>query len=197
VIAVDLPCEDPTKRFSDYADVVVRSLDRRERVVLVAHSLGGLTAPLVAARRPVAHVVLLCALLPIPGQIPFGHDPGAPPDVAPGLTLDEFPDGTFAFTAASAATHLYNRCSPDDVKWATARLRRQSPAPNAEPCPLERWPDVLRTYVLTRDDRIVMPDHARYIARTRAGLVPIEIDGDHSPFLSNVVALARLLLSFA
>ena len=197
VIAVDLPCEDSTKTFSDYADVVVRSVDGRERVVLVGHSLGGLTIPLVAARRPVERLVFLCALLPIPGRIPFGEDPDAPPDVAPGLTLERFPDGTFAFTAASAATHLYNRCSPDDVAWATARLRRQSPAPNAEPCPLARWPDAPRTYVLTRDDRIVMPDHARYIARTRGAMTPIEIDGDHSPFLSNVATLVSLLLSFA
>jgi hypothetical protein len=141
--------------------------------------------------------VFLRALLPIPGRVPFGHDPDAPPDVAPGLELDGYPDGTFRFTATSAATHLYNSCSPQDAAWATARLRRQSPAPNALPCPLERWPDAPRTYILTRDDRIVMPDHARYVARTRAGVTPIEIDGDHSPFLSNVETVAGLLLTLA
>ena len=197
VVAVDLPCEDNAATFSDYADIVARSLLGRERVVLVGHSLGGLTTPLVAARRPVERLVFLCALLPLPGRIPFGDEPEAPEATAPGLTIDEHPDGTFTFSAAAAATHLYNRCSQADIAWAIPRLRRQSRNPNHEPCPLKAWPDVPRTYILATDDRIVGPDHARYIARTRGGMVPIEIDSDHSPFLSNVRALAALLLTFA
>ena len=196
-VAVDLPCENNAKTFSDYADVVTTSLADREHVVLVGHSLGGLTIPLVAAQRPVERLVFLCALLPLPGQLPFGHDPDEPEGSAPGLTLVEHPDRTFTFSAASAATHLYNRCAPADAAWATAKLRRQSRTPNHQACPLAEWPDVTRTYILTRDDRIVVPEFARYIARKRAGLEPIEIDGDHSPFLSNVRVLADLLLSFA
>jgi hypothetical protein len=55
-------------------------------------------------------------------------------------------------------------------------------------------PDIERTYVLCPDDRVVMPGHARYVARTRAGVTPVEIDGDHSPFLSNPRGLADVLL---
>src|SRR3954470_15358573 len=69
-LAVDLPGDDPAAKFSDYADVVVRALADADGddVVLVGHSTGGLTIPLVAARRPVAELVFLCAAIPVPGQ---------------------------------------------------------------------------------------------------------------------------------
>src|ERR1700691_2739565 len=64
VVAMDLPIEDGSASFEDYADVVCASLDGYgDDVVVVGHSFGGLTIPLVAARRPVRHLVYLCALV--------------------------------------------------------------------------------------------------------------------------------------
>lgn len=196
-VAMDLPCEDNGATFSDYADVVTRAVENADELVLVGHSLAGLTIPLVAARRPVRRLVFLCAVLPLPGRIPFGPDPTAPEATAPGLELVDHEDRTYTFTAASASTHLYNRCAPSDVVWATSRLRRQSRTPNRETCPLTVWPDAPRTYILASDDQIVLPDYARHVARSRGGIEPLEIDSDHSPFLSNATALARLLISLA
>ena len=69
VIAVDLPCEDGSATFDTYADGVCAALNRSDdNVVLVGHSLGGNTVPLVAARRPVRHVVYVCALMPDLGR---------------------------------------------------------------------------------------------------------------------------------
>src|SRR5437764_9043882 len=68
-VAADLPCEDPAATFSDYAGVVDEALgSASEDVVLVGHSTGGLTIPLVAARRPVRELVFLCGLIPEPGR---------------------------------------------------------------------------------------------------------------------------------
>src|ERR1700735_1625644 len=62
VVAMDLPIEDGSASFEDYADVVCASLDGYgDDVVVVGHSFGGLTIPLVAARRPVGHLGYLCA----------------------------------------------------------------------------------------------------------------------------------------
>lgn len=197
-IAMDLPCDNNSAGCTTYADVVIASLARVDGdVVVVGHSLGGLTIPLVAARRPVKRMVLLCAVLPIPGALPFGPDPGAPPMAAAGLDLVFHEGGTFSFSPGSAASHLYNRCTPEDVDWAIARLRRQSPAPSREVCPLPAWPDVDRAYIACSDDRIVMPEYARYVARSRAGVDATMLDADHSPFLSNPDALADVLISFA
>src|SRR5260370_14051399 len=44
--AVDLPCDDPDAGAERYADVVVRAIPKRSAgVVLVGHSLAGLTIP--------------------------------------------------------------------------------------------------------------------------------------------------------
>jgi pimeloyl-ACP methyl ester carboxylesterase len=37
-------------------------------LVLVGHSTGGLTIPILAARRPVKEMVFLCAAVPVPGE---------------------------------------------------------------------------------------------------------------------------------
>ncbi len=54
-VAMDLPCDDDAAGLAEYTDAVVDAIgDRRDDLVLVAQSLGGFTAPLVAERVPVA-----------------------------------------------------------------------------------------------------------------------------------------------
>src|SRR6202521_652128 len=65
--AVDLPCEDPQAGGERYADEVVHSMPKTaEGVVLVGHSLAGLTIPVVAGRTRTLMTIYLCALLPVP-----------------------------------------------------------------------------------------------------------------------------------
>src|SRR4051794_13971431 len=67
-LAIELPCDDPQAGCARYAKEVEAALaDAGDAVVLVGPSLGGLTVPLVAARRPLRRLVSLCALLPLPG----------------------------------------------------------------------------------------------------------------------------------
>jgi pimeloyl-ACP methyl ester carboxylesterase len=70
VVAPDLPCDDGSATtFDPYADVVCAALaGRGDDVVVVAHSLGGATGTLVAARRPVWRLVYLCAAVPQAGR---------------------------------------------------------------------------------------------------------------------------------
>ena len=52
-VAVDLPGDDESKALPEYAEIVVAAISGRSDVVLVAGSLGGFTAPIVAnGRRP-------------------------------------------------------------------------------------------------------------------------------------------------
>jgi len=65
VVSADLPCDDPAAGCDAYANVVVDALPRFDTdVVVVGHSLAGLTIPLVAARRSVRRLVFLCAFIP-------------------------------------------------------------------------------------------------------------------------------------
>jgi len=53
-IAPDLPCEDPDATWEDYGRTVPDALaDTGGDVVLVGHSLGGMTIPIAASLRPV------------------------------------------------------------------------------------------------------------------------------------------------
>jgi len=47
-VAPDLPCDDDSAGLPEYADTIVEAIGERGDVVVVAQSLGGFTAPLVA-----------------------------------------------------------------------------------------------------------------------------------------------------
>ena len=66
-VAVDLPSEDESAGWWEYADAVVEAIGSRRDIVVVGHSLGGFTAPLVCARVPVDVLVLVAAMIPAPG----------------------------------------------------------------------------------------------------------------------------------
>lgn len=195
VVAPDLPCADETADASRYAAVVRDALHGADDVVLVGHSLAGITLPLVAASRPVRHLVFVSAVTARPGRRPFIPDPQAPPQSDKGARTEAAGTNSFVFPPDVARAYLYNRCSAADSEWAIARLRLQARAPYAEVCPLARLPDTPATYVLCLADRIVRPDWVRYIDRDQLNLEPIEIDTDHSPFLSAPRLLADVLLA--
>ena len=67
-VAVDLPTEDCSAGWWDYADTVVEAVGDRPDLIVVGHSLGGFTAPLVCARRPVDLLVFVAAMVPSPGE---------------------------------------------------------------------------------------------------------------------------------
>ena len=82
VVAVDLPCDDDRAGLAEYADTVVDAIGDRRDLVVVGHSLGAFTAPLVCARVAADRLVLLAPMIPAPGE-PF-NDWWANTGVRPG-----------------------------------------------------------------------------------------------------------------
>ena len=198
VVAMDLPCEDPTAGARRYAEVVDEALPPTKDLVLVGHSLAGLTIPLVAARHPVRRLVYLCAIVPELGRSLADQVAADPALYDPVLRAHPgrltAPDGTTTLRDAAAARDIfYQDCSPEDIGWAFARLRPQAAAPRREPCPLQAWPAVETAYVLCREDHAISPLWSRRVAKERLGVEPIELDGGHSPFISRPAALAGVL----
>jgi pimeloyl-ACP methyl ester carboxylesterase len=201
VVAPDLPCEDPSAGCAVYADTVVAALaEADDDVVIVGHSLGGLTIPIVASVREVRRMVFLCAFLPQPGR-PFtdqyGEEEGMFPDSPPETWPVSNPDGSMSWPPERVIPSLYPDCAPDVARWAADRLRIQALTPHAEPCPLQAWPAVPSSYVLARQDGAVGAEWARRTARERLGVTADEIDSGHSPFLSRPKELATLLADIA
>jgi len=199
VVAVDLPCEDGTATFEAYAEVVVGALEAEalEEVVVVGHSLAGLTIPLVAARRPVSRLIYLCALVPIPGRS-FAEQLGIEPDTLlpgyeAGLSEPDEQGRTRWLDEGVARSLLYADCDEGDARAAYERLRPQARTPYIHPCPIAAFPSTPRTYVVCSDDRPVNPDRARRAARERLDAELVELPGSHSPFLSRPGELAEVL----
>ena len=52
---------------SDHADAVAAAVAGQDELIVVAQSLGAFAGPLVAARVPVAQLILLAPMIPRPG----------------------------------------------------------------------------------------------------------------------------------
>jgi pimeloyl-ACP methyl ester carboxylesterase len=187
-LAMDLPCSDEDAGAAEYAAIVVQALSSvAEPVILVGHSLGGLTTPLVAHRRPVRRLVFVCGLLPVPG-LSFRDQQAAEPDIL-------FP---YSGGRPGLRDRFYHRCAPEDADRAMERIRDQALRPYVELTPLGSWPDVPASYVLCGEDRACNPAWSRRAVPQRLGIEPVELPrSDHSPFLSFPAELADLLVGAA
>jgi pimeloyl-ACP methyl ester carboxylesterase len=197
-VAVDLPCDDPDAMFEDYAEAVVAGLaGQGEDVVLVGHSLGGLTIPLVAVARPVRRLVYLCALVAQPGAS-FSDQMRAEPDIfvagyEAGIGPPDDRRRTRWVDYGIALETMYPDCTDAVAAAAFERLRPQAAGVYRHPCPLDAQPDVPTAYVVATEDRIVNPAWSRRAAVERLRVEPVELPGGHSPYLARPAALADLL----
>jgi pimeloyl-ACP methyl ester carboxylesterase len=193
-VTMDLPVDDGDATFQDYADAVLASYPEDvEEAVLVGHSLGAMVIPLVAARRPASLLVFLCGLIPNIGGWPWDD---APRFGRPGAYQTEtLEDGSSVFrTFESARASFYGDCDVEDARWAYERLRAQNSTSLWDrPYPIQRLPQTRRVAVAALDDAAMTIEFSRAVTKPRLGIEPIEIPGDHSPFLARSGELADLL----
>ena len=184
VLAVDLPNDDETAGLDAYVQAVVEQVgDRRDDLVVVAQSMGGLTAPLVAAQLPVELIVLVAAMVLLPGETGgewwgnTGHEAAVD---AQGLT-----------DTSEEAMFLHD--VPAELLATLEPPRDQSERPFADPMPLEAWPDVPTRFLLCADDRFFPAEWMRGIVRERLGIEADEIPGSHCAYLSRPQELAAAI----
>lgn len=192
VVAVDLPGDDDAAGLGEYADVAVRAIGDRTDVVLVAQSLGGFTAPLVCARRPVDLMVLVAAMIPAPGESPgeWWSATGAEEARRAAAVRDgRDPD-------RDGPEEWFLHDVPPEALAGMGEPRDQSGTPFGKPWPLEVWPDAPTRALLCRDDRFFPADFQRRLVRERLGFVPDEMDGGHLPALARPGELVDRLLAY-
>jgi pimeloyl-ACP methyl ester carboxylesterase len=203
VLAPDLPGhgsdETPHDRvdLQAYADRVCEAIDSLEGdVVLVGHSLGGLTISQAAEHRSdrIRCLVYLAAFVPTDAGS-FAENAGV---ASPALHAAVTPsaDGVSSiFDLARARDIFYADCSDEDVRFAIERL---SPQPmgvfqSALQLSAERFGRIPRDYVLcVQDAALPAAGQQQMIARHPFRKV-YRVERSHSPFLSAPRELAKIL----
>lgn len=190
-LAPDLPGEDHDATWDDYVGAALAVVGPDEPApVVVGHSLCGRWLDLVAARRPVACLVYLCARLPdVDGQ---------PSPYRPALDhVGRDGEGRSTWTPDTALWAMYGRLPGDTAEELAQRLRPQSfrfldfPRP---PFSLGSTPAVA---IACEDDEFFALEWERFAARALLGHDVIELPGGHYPMAEQPAELATLLDALA
>jgi pimeloyl-ACP methyl ester carboxylesterase len=185
-IAVDLP-------FTSFEDDVqcvrgaIAAARGRGPVHVVGHSYAGLA--IAAGGHQAGHLTFVAGRLPLPGESPSaGTEEWGVPEFRACMETD---DHGVVHLSTAARPYLFQRTDASLAELATSRFRPMSSVVPDEPLDDPAWMSVPSSYVVCADDRAVRPD----AQRERAALVgaSVELDTDHSPFLSDAQALATFV----
>jgi len=194
-IPVDLPAADDSAGLAEYTDIVVDAIGDRTGIILVAQSMAGLTAPLVCERVPVELLVLVNAMVPLPGEAPgdwWGNTGFEQARVEQAAR-----DGRTLGGPQDLLDSFFHDVPPDITAQAMAHGELvQSDTPFAKPWPLAAWPEVPTRFLQGRDDRFFPVEFQRRVARERLGITPDEMPGGHLLALAQPMELANRLEAY-
>jgi pimeloyl-ACP methyl ester carboxylesterase len=206
VVAIDLPGsgDDATPvaevTFDAYAERVCRTLREGEPAMLVGHSMGGMVITQAAAWCPeqITALVYVAAFLPGDGQslLNLTAYPEAADDQVQANAVVEGDPPVATMPAAASRTALFGCCNEEQAAWGIGHLGPQPAAPFGHPVQLsvdDTFTSLPRGYVTCAQDRAIPPQMQRLMFET-AGCDPvIEIDTDHSPWISRTAELVAAL----
>src|SRR4051794_24906969 len=206
VTTLDLPGhgDDPTPVADVTLDAYARKIcatlaEQPEPVLLVGHSMGGVAITQAAARCPerIARLVYVAAFLPSDGQslVDLAQLPEGAGDMVQANMVVEGEPPVATMPAEAAREAFYGLCAPEQVAWATEQIRPQPVLPFITPVSLDgseatRPP---RAYVISAQDRAMPTALQRRLVADNPDLDVVELDADHSPFLSRTSELAAAL----
>jgi pimeloyl-ACP methyl ester carboxylesterase len=190
-VAVDLSADDDGAGLHAYAEAIVRAAGDREHIALVAQSMGALSAPLACEPLGAELLVLLNAMIPLPGE--SGGAWWANTAQAQARAARAARERRSVTDDVDVLEDFFHDVPDPVVTHALQQSRAQSDRPFAEPFPLAVWPDVPTRVLAGSDDRFFPPDFQRRVAESRLGITPDEMPGGHLLALSRPAELARRL----
>ena len=190
-IAVDLPGADETAGLPEYRDAIIRAIGDHRGVVVAAQSMGGFSAPMACAQVSVRRLVLVNAMIPVPGETPgqwwaaTGSEPARVAAArAGGYTCDFDVD-----------TYFLHDVPAEVLASGEGHDRPEADIAFGQPCDIGTWPDVETRVLAGRDDRFFPLSFQDRVARDRLGLEAEAIPGGHLAALSYPSELADHLIS--
>ena len=159
-------------------------------MVLVAQSLGGFTAPLVAAKVPVRRLVFVNAMIPCPGETPgawWDNTGWADARVAAAE------QGGYG-TEFDLAVYFLHDVPPEVAAAGEPYQRPEADAVFGSACDFSTWPPVPIRAVAGADDRFFPAGFQQALARDRLGIEADVLPGGHLIALAQPARLASYLL---
>ncbi|HEY4454756.1 MAG TPA: alpha/beta fold hydrolase [Pseudonocardiaceae bacterium] len=194
-IAVDLPAADPEAGLAEYTDAAITALGAHRddpELVVLGESLGGFTAPLVAAKVGAALIVLLNPMVPVPGETAgewWGNTGSGQARIDKAIKDGRDPE-------FDVVRDFFHDIPADITEQALADPNTQSDGPFADPWPLPAWPDIPTKVIQGRDDRFFPLEFQRRVVADRLGLTVDDIPGGHVAAVSRPVEIADRLESY-
>ena len=208
VDAVDLPGRgsNPAAPADMTLDAYARHVADRveaagEPVVLVGHSMGGMSITAAAELVPdrIAKLVYVTAFLPGDGQTLPQLAEGNPDElVQTNLVVDEV-TGLSTVREEAQRHAFYGESTAEDAAWGTSRRVPESVAAMVAPVHITeaRAGSVPRDYIECTLDRAISIEQQRRMWAARPCEQVLTIEADHSPFLCAPQELAGHLLAVA
>jgi len=180
-------------------DLVAECVDHHPGSVVVGHSLGGAVISRVAERLParIRQLVYLAGyLLARGGSVAQAARGDVSSLLAPNMIPVE-PGVSCALRPEVLRDAFYGSCSDADFEFARARLTPQPLKLLVTTLDVSesKFGSVPRAYLETARDRAVSLDAQRRMQSALPCAPVFTLDSDHSPFLSQPEALARILIS--
>jgi pimeloyl-ACP methyl ester carboxylesterase len=176
---------------------------RPEPAVLVGYSMGGMVVTQAAANCPerVASLIFVASFMPSNGQslLDLSGLPEGEGDMIQANIVIEGEPPMASLPAGATAAAVYNCCTQEQVDWAVERRRPQAVAVFATPVTADDavLASIPRSYVLTGQDRCIMPALQRRMIAEHPCTSVVELDTDHAPHLSRTDELVAALDSMA
>jgi hypothetical protein len=191
--ALDLPADDPSAGLPEYARLVVDAIGDRDDVVLGAMSLGGFTAPLVAAKVPLRALVFVNAMIPLPGETAgaWWDATGAPQARTAAAQQGGYP------AEFDETTYFLHDVPADVLAGGADHQRPETDAAFEGACDFAAWPSIPIRVVAGAGDRFFPAGFQQAVAQDRLGIEADVLPGGHLMALSQPAALARYLLELA
>jgi pimeloyl-ACP methyl ester carboxylesterase len=204
VRAVDLPgrggrpADLKQVTIADSVDAVVEEIVAiDQRVVLVGHSMAGITLPAVVGRVPerIGKVVFVSCVVPADGECLYEALDPAMKDVADEAQSSDQPD-TGKLDGDVAVKVFCNDMNDEQTEFTLGRMVPESIQLMREPVSLSGLRhQIPRVYIRLSLDAIVAPSHQDRMIANMGGAETFDLDAGHMAMISRPRELAAILNS--
>jgi pimeloyl-ACP methyl ester carboxylesterase len=160
-------------------------------VVLVAQSLGGFTAAVVAAKVPLDSLIFVNAMIPAPGETPGQWWDNTGWARARGTAAEKGGYGT----EFDLAVYFLHDVPPEIAAAGEPHQRPEAGIVFESACDFSDWPSIPIRAAAGADDRFFPVGFQQALARDRLGIETDILPGGHLIALSQPARLASYLLS--